>query len=138
MMFWCVQGLQVASCLTIAADGIGKDGKMVARPYTPCSRPDTKGVVDFVIKEYPAPNGIMSRHLCSLKPGDSIKMKGPWKKLKYEAGMKRLKALIRATGKPWDQLIEIKDHEAYGEYATITGAVKGESALDAHKALHKK
>lgn len=58
--------------------------------------------------------------------------------IKYEAGMKRLKALIRATGKPWDQLIEIKDHEEYGEYATITGGVKGESALDALKALHKK
>ena len=67
---------------------------MVARPYTPCSRPDTKGVVDFVIKEYPAPNGIMSRHLCSLKPGDVVKMKGPWKKLKYEAGMKKKIGMI--------------------------------------------
>ena len=58
--------------------------------------------------------------------------------IKYKTGKKRLEALIRATGKPWDQLIEIKDHEEYGEYATVVGGVKGESALDALKALHKK
>merc|ERR1711871_1801569 len=47
------------------------------------------GYVDFVIKGYPArtdgkPGG-MGRHLCSLKEGDTIKMKGPWKKFDYQA-----------------------------------------------------
>lgn len=58
--------------------------------------------------------------------------------INFDSAMKRLKALITATGKPWDQLIEVRDHEEYGEYATVVGGVKGDSALDALKALHKK
>ena len=58
--------------------------------------------------------------------------------INYEIAMKRLKALIVATGKPWDQLIELAEHEEWGEYAKVVGGIKGDSALDALKALHKK
>lgn len=58
--------------------------------------------------------------------------------INFDTAMKRLKALIVSTGKPWDQLIELREHEEYGEYASVVGGVKGESALDALKALHKK
>lgn len=43
--------------------------------------------MDFVIKEYPARTdgkaGGMGRHLCSLRIGDTVRMKGPWKKMAY-------------------------------------------------------
>ena len=58
--------------------------------------------------------------------------------INFETAMKRLKALIVSTGKPWDQLIELAEHDEYGEYAKVVGGIKGESALDALKALHKK
>lgn len=78
-------GLTVASCLSISAD---IDGQAVSRPYTPISTHDQKGFVDFVIKSYPPrkdgkPGG-MGRHLRSLKTGDTVKMKGPWKKFDYK------------------------------------------------------
>ena len=78
--------MPVASCLTIAAE---IDGATVARPYTPISTRDQTAYAEFVVKKYPPrtdgkPGGLAA-HLCSLKPEvDSIKMKGPWKKIAYE------------------------------------------------------
>ena len=79
-------GLTVASCLSMSAE---IDGKTVNRPYTPISRRNQQGTAEFIIKSYPPrtdgkPGG-MGRHLRSLKPGDSIKMKGPWGKFAYNA-----------------------------------------------------
>ena len=79
-------GLTVASCLSMSAE---IDGQNVSRPYTPISRRNQKGVAEFVIKSYPPrtdgkPGG-MGNHLRSLKPGDTVKMKGPWKKFSYTA-----------------------------------------------------
>ena len=79
-------GLPVASCLSICAS---IDGKNVSRPYTPVSTRDQVGFADFVIKKYPPRTdgkaGGLAAHLCALKPGESVKMKGPWKKLSYTA-----------------------------------------------------
>lgn len=82
-----VLGLPITSCLTVSADGVEVDGKPVMRPYTPVSRPDAKGYVDLIVKDYPAPAGVMSRHINNLKPGESINFKGPWKKLDYTPNM---------------------------------------------------
>lgn len=50
-----VSGMTVASCVvTKAAEGAeckDKDGKDVMRPYTPISRPDQKGSIDFLVKK---------------------------------------------------------------------------------------
>merc|ERR1712107_857764 len=35
------------------------------------------------------PEGVVSKHLCSLKAGDSIEVKGPFEKLAYKANMKK-------------------------------------------------
>ena len=80
-------GLTTASCLSISAT-VG--GQKVGRPYTPISTTGQKGTADFVIKGYPArtdgqPGG-MGNHLRSLKAGDTVQMKGPWKKFGYTAG----------------------------------------------------
>lgn len=81
-----VLGMPVASCLSISAD---IQGQTVGRPYTPISTRNQTGSAEFVVKKYPPrtdgkPGG-MGDHLYNLQVGDSIQMKGPWKKLAYEA-----------------------------------------------------
>ena len=67
-------GMTVASCLlTKAPIGSEKpDGSRanVLRPYTPMSRPNAKGYLDLAVKVYP--EGKMSKHIASLKPGDTL------------------------------------------------------------------
>ncbi|KAI8645780.1 hypothetical protein BD408DRAFT_360698 [Parasitella parasitica] len=78
-----VAGLPVTSCVVFRAL-ITKDGKTqeVIRPYTPTSPESSKGYVDFVIKDYP--QGVMSRHVHSMKVGDTIDIKGPFEKWNWE------------------------------------------------------
>ena len=79
--------MTVASCLVVkAAIGSEKaDGTRanVIRPYTPMSRPDAKGHLDLVVKVYP--QGKMSKHIGSLRPGDTLDFKGPILKRAYKA-----------------------------------------------------
>lgn len=82
-----VMGGDVEYCLSLGFKG--EDGKIKAKPYTPVTKADQKGTVDFVIKEYPAPYGIVSRHMCGLQPGDVVVAKGPWQKYPYAANTKR-------------------------------------------------
>ena len=63
---------KTASCVVFKAD---INGKEVIRPYTPTSRPNTIGHLDFVIKHYP--NGTMSKYLHEMKVGDKLEIKGP-------------------------------------------------------------
>lgn len=85
-------GLTVASCLSIAFKD--KDGKIKGKPYTPVTKQDTTGTMDFVIKEYPAPDGIVSRHMCGLQPGETVLFKGPWAKFPYKANSKRVIGMV--------------------------------------------
>jgi NADPH-dependent ferric siderophore reductase len=72
-------GLSVASALLTqaATEGACVDdkGKPVIRPYTPVTAPDQKDRLDLLIKIYD--QGKMSKHFETLKPGDSLKLKGP-------------------------------------------------------------
>lgn len=79
-------GLFVASCLVVRGEGEEpKDdkGKPVIRPYTPISTPDTQGELDLLIKHYP--EGKMTQYLKTLKPGDTLMLKGPNPKFPYKA-----------------------------------------------------
>lgn len=102
-------GLDVASCLITRAP-IGQDAegkpKYVIRPYTPISDPDSKGYFDLLIKVYP--EGKMSQHFASLKPGDVVEVKGPIEKLRYTPNMKKHIGMIAGgTGiTPMLQVIE--------------------------------
>lgn len=89
--------------------------KPVIRPYTPTSdqgkpiqfqrehdqeatiknlinRTDHTGTLEIIIKHYP--NGPMSEHIHSLKPGDTLDMKGPIPKYPYSANKHSHVALI--------------------------------------------
>ncbi|CAN0900904.1 NADH-cytochrome b5 reductase-like protein [Linum grandiflorum] len=83
-------GLDIASCLLtrypLETTAEGKT-KYVIRPYTPISDPEAKGYFDLLIKVYP--DGKMSQHLASLKPGDVVEVKGPIQKLRYSPNMKK-------------------------------------------------
>ncbi|KAG5564546.1 hypothetical protein RHGRI_000654 [Rhododendron griersonianum] len=89
-------GLDVASCLITRAP-LGQDAegktKYVIRPYTPISDPDSRGYFDLLIKVYP--EGKMSQHFASLKPGDVVEVKGPIEKLRYTPNMKKHFGMVR-------------------------------------------
>jgi cytochrome-b5 reductase len=67
------------------------NGELVVRPYTPTSSDDDKGFFDLVLKVYKAgvhpkfpDGGKMSQYLDSLKPGDTIDVRGPSGRLQYK------------------------------------------------------
>ncbi|KAK4481199.1 hypothetical protein RD792_012081 [Penstemon davidsonii] len=102
-------GLDVASCLITRApkeqDAEGKT-KYIIRPYTPISDPDSKGYFDLLIKVYP--EGKMSQHFSSLKPGDVLEVKGPIEKLRYSPNMKKHIGMI-AGGTGITPMLQIID-----------------------------
>ncbi|PKI84543.1 cytochrome-b5 reductase [Malassezia vespertilionis] len=78
-------GVFVASAILVrGAEDEPKDGKgnPVFRPYTPISAPETKGIMELLIKHYP--NGKMTEYLKTLKPGDQLRVKGPLPKFEYK------------------------------------------------------
>jgi len=79
-------GLTVASCLVVSAP-IGENGKLEVRPYTPVSDPNDRGYFDLVIKTYP--QGVMSKHVATLSPGDTLEFKGPFSKIPVTLNMKK-------------------------------------------------
>ncbi|OIV99927.1 hypothetical protein TanjilG_26265 [Lupinus angustifolius] len=102
-------GLDIASCIVTRAPlGQNAEGKpkYVIRPYTPISDPESKGYFDLLIKVYP--EGKMSQHFASLKPGDVVEVKGPVEKLRYTPNMKKHIGMIAGgTGiTPMLQVIE--------------------------------
>jgi cytochrome-b5 reductase len=76
-------GLPTASCVMVKHKGEG-DEKAVIRPYTPIQPDVPSNYFDLVVKQYPT--GKMSKHIHSLNPNDTLEMKGPNLKFKYEAG----------------------------------------------------
>ncbi|KAK7464483.1 hypothetical protein VKT23_006653 [Stygiomarasmius scandens] len=83
--------LPVASCLIVKSsdpEALKDDkGKPIIRPYTPISPPDLPGELTLLIKKYD--NGNASKHIHSLKEGDTLSIKGPipkwpWKMNEFE------------------------------------------------------
>ncbi|KAG2433618.1 hypothetical protein HYH02_012547 [Chlamydomonas schloesseri] len=84
-------GIFTASCLVtramLKAKPEDEKPKAVIRPYTPTSANEARGYLDLVVKVYE--QGVMSKHIDSLKVGDTLDMKGPIKKYPYEANAKK-------------------------------------------------
>ncbi|PKI84228.1 cytochrome-b5 reductase [Malassezia vespertilionis] len=81
-----VSGAHVACAVAVmGADGTPKNdfGEPLARGYTPLNPPHTRGEFELLIKHYP--EGKMTQHLLSLRPGDEILVKGPREKFPYKA-----------------------------------------------------
>jgi len=77
--------LPVASFLLAQANVKGQD-KPVIRPYTPISFGE-RGHFDLMVKSYP--EGILSKHIGTLKVGDKLQFQGPIKKITYTENMKK-------------------------------------------------
>ncbi|KAF9918577.1 NADH-cytochrome b5 reductase [Lobosporangium transversale] len=95
-------GLDVASC--VVTKFIKEDGKPIIRPYTPTSDSDRTGSFDFVIKRYEG--GPMSSHIHSMKPGDTLSVKGPISKYPLKANQHETVTLI-AGGSGITPMIQI-------------------------------
>jgi len=68
--------LPVSSCVYIETpDFKDEKGEPMHRPYTPISASDLEGEFIFIIKKYETGN--VSKHIHSLKTGDTLKIKGP-------------------------------------------------------------
>jgi hypothetical protein len=82
-----VLGLRVKSIMVLKAlvGDIQEDGtrEMVSRPYSPISRPDVLGYVEFAIKEMVG--GKMSGHIAKMAIGNTIDATGPILKMEYKA-----------------------------------------------------
>ncbi|KAL0382873.1 UNVERIFIED_CONTAM: NADH-cytochrome reductase-like protein [Sesamum calycinum] len=101
-------GLDVASCI-ITRYFLRKLTSFVYSSlciYTPISDPDAKGYFDLLIKVYP--EGKMSQHFASLKPGDVVEVKGPIEKLRYSPNMKKHIGMI-AGGTGITPMLQIID-----------------------------
>lgn len=57
------------------------------RSYTPISSDDDKGYFDLLVKSYP--QGNISKHLATLRIGDTMKVKGPKGAMMYTPNMCR-------------------------------------------------
>lgn len=73
-------GLPVSSC--IVCKFTDADGKDVIRPYTPLTVNGTKGHFTLLIKRYPKSK--MGNHLFTMRPGETLDMKGPYVKFDYK------------------------------------------------------
>lgn len=127
-------GLDIASCLlTRAPTGQDDEGKTkyVVRPYTPISDPDAKGFFDLMIKVYP--EGKMSQHFASLKPGDVLEVKGPIEKLRYSPNMKKHIGMIAGGSgiTPMLQIIEaiVKNPDDNTQVSLIYGNISPDDIL---------
>ncbi|KAL8159690.1 hypothetical protein V2J09_001227 [Rumex salicifolius] len=61
--------------------GKDKEGKEIARPYTPITLDSDRGYFELVVKMYPA--GRMSHHFREMRIGDYLAVKGPVGRFKY-------------------------------------------------------
>ncbi|KAJ7588521.1 cytochrome-b5 reductase [Mycena floridula] len=88
--------LPVASCVIVKASDPealkDSNGNPIIRPYTPISASDAKGELVFIIKRYEAGNA--SKYIHSLKPGDTLSIKGPFPKWPYKVNEYEEVALV--------------------------------------------
>lgn len=77
-----VLGLPIGQHISVSAD---INGKNIVRSYTPISRQNARGRFELIIKTYE--KGNISRHVASLKIGDTLRVKGPKGNFKYTPGL---------------------------------------------------
>lgn len=85
-----ILGLPIGQHISLQAN---IDGQDVVRSYTPISSDEEdKGYFDLMIKSYP--QGNISRHMSTLKVGDTMKVRGPKGQMRYTPNMCRSIGMI--------------------------------------------
>ncbi|KAK3715135.1 NADH-cytochrome b5 reductase [Vermiconidia calcicola] len=94
-----ILGLPIGQHISLAANLDVKDpktekveNKEVVRSYTPISSDIHPGYFDLMIKSYPTGN--ISRHLATMKVGDTMRVKGPKGAMQYSPNMVRSFGMI--------------------------------------------
>lgn len=92
------QHISLAASLPVTDPKTGvTEIKEVVRSYTPISSDVTPGYFDLLVKSYPTGN--ISRHLSTLKIGDTMRVKGPRGAMVYTPNMvRRLGMIAGGTG----------------------------------------
>lgn len=115
----------------ISLRGSLPDGEEVMRAYTPISDINQRGFVDFVIKLYP--DGKMSRVLSAMKVGDTIDVKGPKGRFRYQPHTKRAIGMVAGGSgiTPMYQVAQaiLKDPHDTTQLSLIFGNVAEEDIL---------
>ena len=86
--------------VTVRAQGSVREGETVGidagedviRPYTPITLNDAKGHFELLVKAYS--QGVVSRFMADLAPGDSLEFRGPIPKLQIAPNMKKRIGMI--------------------------------------------
>ncbi|KAM3416383.1 NADH-cytochrome b5 reductase [Cercospora zeina] len=87
------QHISLAATLDVTDPKTGNvERKEVVRSYTPISSDEQPGYTDLLIKSYP--QGNISRHIATLKVGDTMKIKGPKGAFVYTPNMCRRIGMI--------------------------------------------
>jgi len=94
-----ILGLPIGQHISVAATLPQPDGtsKEIVRSYTPISSDENKGYFDLLIKSYPTGN--ISKHMASMKVGQTLKVKGPKGAMVYRPNLvKRFGMIAGGTG----------------------------------------
>ena len=93
-----ILGLPIGQHMSVAATlDVNGEPKEVVRSYTPISSDENLGYFDLLIKSYP--QGNISKHMGSLKVGDTMKVRGPKGAMVYTPGLvKRFGMIAGGTG----------------------------------------
>ena len=86
-----ILGLPIGQHISVAATIEGQP-KEVVRSYTPISSDEDHGYFDLLIKSYPTGN--ISRHMASMKIGQTLKVKGPKGAMVYTPNLVRHLGMI--------------------------------------------
>ncbi len=81
-----ILGLPIGQHISVAATIAGQP-KEVVRSYTPISSDENPGHFDLLLKSYPTGN--ISKHMATLKIGQTVKVKGPKGAMVYTPNMVR-------------------------------------------------
>jgi len=93
-----ILGLPIGQHMSVAAT-LQVEGapKQVVRSYTPISSDENPGYFDLLIKSYP--QGNISKHMGTLKLGDTMQVRGPKGAMVYSPGLvKRFGMIAGGTG----------------------------------------
>ena len=94
-----ILGLPIGQHISVAATLPQPEGppKEIVRSYTPISSDENHGYFDLLIKSYPTGN--ISKHMASMKIGQTLKVKGPKGAMVYAPNLvKRLGMISGGTG----------------------------------------
>lgn len=87
--------LPPGSCILCKFSDANDNGKDVVRPYTPLTtNDDAPGRFEIMVKRYPRSK--MGTHIHTMRPGEKLAMKGPFRKYQFKTNEKKHIGMLAA------------------------------------------